>query len=119
MDTEQLKFAAGYAIDNISDVRIRRQDMEIERTDNSPMVVGIQFNCPDGRRKEVIRGWAMGVLGALERADLELDTTTLLVVSLEACGGQATYRTAEEVPLVDVPCPCGDPNHWLVKWVTD
>ena len=120
MDTERLLFLAGFAIGRINDVRIRRQDMEIERTDNPPMVVAIYFNCPDGQRKEFIQTWAKGVLEALEKArellGLNMDTTILLELSLKACGGQATYRTADDVPLVDVPCPCGDINHWLVKW---
>ena len=32
------------------------------------------------------------------------------------CGGHALYHTAMDVPLVDVPCQCGDPDHWLIKW---
>ena len=115
MDTERLKFLAGYAIDNISEVRIRRQDMEILGIDNPPMVVGIQFNCPNGQRKEFIQRWAEDAREDMTRFDLDLDPI-LLTVSL-GCG-EATYRTADDVPLIDVPCPCGDPNHWLVKWST-
>lgn len=32
------------------------------------------------------------------------------------CGETITYETPDDVSLVDVPCPCGDPNHWLVRW---
>lgn len=85
---------------------------------NPPMVVGIYFSCPDRQRKEFIQEWAQEM--EVWAAGLDEETnSTLLVVSLEACGGQATYRTADDVPLVDVPCPCGDPNHWLVKWRAD
>ena len=26
-----------------------------------------------------------------------------------------SYKTRKDVPTVDVPCPCGNPNHWLIK----
>ena len=32
------------------------------------------------------------------------------------CGEKLWYPTAESVPVKDVPCPCGDPNHWLIKY---
>jgi len=32
------------------------------------------------------------------------------------CGETVVYETPDDVPLIDVPCPCGDPDHWLVKW---
>lgn len=32
------------------------------------------------------------------------------------CGESITCETLEDVPLEDTPCPCGDPNHWLVRW---
>ena len=33
------------------------------------------------------------------------------------CGEVATYETLEDIPLVDTPCPCGDPDHWSVRWM--
>lgn len=94
--------------------------MEREKYDtvgigDSPMIIGISFSCPDGQRKEFIQGWAQEMEAWIAALDEEKNST-LLVVSLEPCGGQATYRTADDVPLVDVPCPCGDPNHWLIRW---
>jgi len=31
------------------------------------------------------------------------------------CGEHFVAWSAKDVPLTDVPCPCGDPSHWLVK----
>ena len=34
------------------------------------------------------------------------------------CGQKLVFKSVEEItklPIKDVPCPCGDPNHWLVK----
>ncbi len=85
--------------------------------DTTLTVTGILFNCPDGQRKEFIQEWAKDVEVEDELLDLEgFDSSILLVVSLGNCGGEGIYRTADDIPLVDVPCPCGDPNHWLIKW---
>lgn len=44
----------------------------------------------------------------------------MLKVELKDCGGVAVFATEEEIPYEDVPCPCGNPNHWLIKYeVTD
>jgi hypothetical protein len=31
------------------------------------------------------------------------------------CGAELNYDSAADVPLVDMPCPCGDASHWLIK----
>lgn len=31
-------------------------------------------------------------------------------------GGFVDYRTEEDVPTHSVPCPCGNPKHWLIKY---
>ena len=114
MDTERLNFAAGFAIDCISDVRIRRQDAD----DNPPMVVAVSFSCPDESREEIVQAYADEILERARAKGMNIGHPNfiLLGVTMELCGGQITYRTADDIPLVDVPCPCGDPNHWLVKW---
>lgn len=32
------------------------------------------------------------------------------------CDTRITYRTFNEIPKEDVPCPCGNPKHWIVKY---
>jgi len=32
------------------------------------------------------------------------------------CGVIVKYKSIEEIPDEDISCPCGDPNHWLVKY---
>lgn len=32
------------------------------------------------------------------------------------CGETVEYQTADDVPVVDTPCPCGNPNHWLIQF---
>ncbi len=32
------------------------------------------------------------------------------------CGFLGKYQSLDEVPLEDVPCPCGNPQHWFVRY---
>lgn len=40
----------------------------------------------------------------------------VLVIDLDPCGGQAVYQTWDDIPDHDVPCPCGDRTHWLIRY---
>ncbi len=33
------------------------------------------------------------------------------------CGNRAIWRKWDEIPKHNTPCPCGDPRHWLIKYV--
>lgn len=37
-----------------------------------------------------------------------------LVISMP-CEESVTYKTLDDIPEVDTPCPCGNPNHWFIK----
>ena len=39
-----------------------------------------------------------------------------LRVELAECGSGITYSTEVDVPEESVPCPCGNPTHWLIKY---
>lgn len=32
------------------------------------------------------------------------------------CGAVVEYWSEEEVPATSVPCPCGDPSHWMIRY---
>lgn len=32
------------------------------------------------------------------------------------CGKVVQYQTFADIPSEDVPCPCGDPKHWVVRY---
>jgi len=32
------------------------------------------------------------------------------------CGQHLKYRTPDDIPDHDVPCPCGDPTHWMIRY---
>jgi hypothetical protein len=31
------------------------------------------------------------------------------------CGSEMVIQNRAEFPIDDVPCPCGNPNHWMIK----
>jgi hypothetical protein len=32
------------------------------------------------------------------------------------CGHKMNIKSPADFPMIDVPCPCGDPSHYMVKW---
>jgi hypothetical protein len=38
-----------------------------------------------------------------------------LTIKMQPCGEVITYPTLDDVPETDVPCTCGNPNHWFIK----
>jgi len=39
-----------------------------------------------------------------------------LVLGIRSCQSEVEYQTPDDVPVEDMPCPCGNPRHWLIKW---
>ena len=70
-------------------------------------LVALSFHCGDKSRKEIVHECFDSVPVDNEHPLLEISWP---------CGGHAIYHTAGDVPLVDVPCQCGNPDHWLIKW---
>lgn len=33
-----------------------------------------------------------------------------------SCGSGVSYKTWDDIPNKSVPCPCGNPTHWLIKY---
>ncbi len=38
-----------------------------------------------------------------------------LTISLP-CGGEKDFGVPENIPFEDLPCPCGRPDHWLIRY---
>jgi len=51
-----------------------------------------------------------------ERKGLHLENGCYPVTVEMPCGVKRVYDDLSFVPLVDTPCPCGNPDHWLVRW---
>ena len=82
-------------------------------------ITALQFVLRGCARAEAVRNFADGILESSKAQGLDVDSPnyTLLSVGLTDHGeNHVSYRTADDIPLVDVPCPCGDPNHWLIRY---
>ena len=56
---------------------------------------------------QALRDW----LASIQRP---VSDTPLLRINT-FCGETVVYQTADDVPLADTPCPCGNPDHWLIQ----
>ena len=63
--------------------------------------IGIAFDAPRGvNRRQFIKKTISG--------------DTISVTS--PCKTTVVWKSSAKLPTIDMPCPCGNPNHWLVKW---
>ncbi len=76
---------------------------------NGTQNIGILFSNPDGLARETLR--------LLCDEEIRKQHPASPVLSMELpCGEKVEYQEVEDIPFHDVPCPCGDPNHWFVKY---
>lgn len=40
---------------------------------------------------------------------------SVLLIELD-CGNSVNYKTFDDIPNEDVPCPCGSPKHWFIQY---
>lgn len=60
--------------------------------------------------------WQKWVAWTTQRSiDVNSPKVNFIYITLP-CGQEATYHTRADVPAEDVPCPCGNPKHWLLKY---
>ncbi len=41
----------------------------------------------------------------------------ILEIKLEPCGTEAKYKTFDDIPNESVICSCGNPNHYLIRYI--
>ncbi len=57
------------------------------------------------------------VMAAAFRQGSQLDEHGNLPFTINMpCGHSITYPDIDDIPMVDVPCPCGNPTHFFVKY---
>ena len=85
-----------------------------------PTVTGVLIDCAGADPAQVVQAWINGIneTSAAAGLDTSADNYTLLVINMP-CGVTVRYKSAECVPSHSVPCPCGDPNHWLIQVKSD
>lgn len=75
------------------------------------LVFGMPKHCD---RFEVIRDHLLPAVA--EYHGIELRAIWPLRLSIISCGMSITFGGIDEIPLTNVPCPCGDTLHWLLYW---
>lgn len=61
-----------------------------------------------------LEGYARNA-AAREGRDMDRDNLFLIGIVMP-CGARFLFRRAEDIPREDVPCPCGDPLHTIVRY---
>jgi len=51
-----------------------------------------------------------------QRTHGSLYSIPLLTVNPPCCDTVRKWNTFQDIPAISVPCPCGNPNHWLIKY---
>lgn len=41
---------------------------------------------------------------------------TPFIKIMAPCGEKYVFDLPDDVPLEDIPCRCGNPNHWVMRW---
>ena len=57
------------------------------------------------------------LLSKLKESGVDIDSAFHFCTITMPCGNVVSYKTFEDIPRQDTPCPCGDPKHWLVRYV--
>lgn len=65
--------------------------------------------------KGLQKGGSIVWIGIQYSHNADISNLGILVVKCPTTGASATYDN-DTLPTHDVPCPCGNPNHWFVKY---
>ena len=89
-------------------------EINCKEVDQSPYS-GMQITCPLEKRIETVlhamrEGWRIA-----EEKCYPTDGIPILSIT-EPCGNSVEYAEIEDIPLVDVPCTCGNPGHYFIKY---
>ena len=80
-------------------------------------IIAMGLNCPiTGRMALLQQLHATAEKKRLAYEGLPAGEYYAITGHIQACGKDFKYRSWLDVPLVDTPCPCGDPTHWIARW---
>ena len=65
--------------------------------------------------KQVLVDYIKGFVKMAGKKPSKLDV--VLSVAIQPCGSTVSYKTYDDIPETDVPCPCGNPKHWLIRYL--
>jgi len=81
-------------------------------------VVGLCFTKTKGVSLELARKeWELAIRVEFLRQGLTDDQLEPFVTIEFECGGKVVYQKFDDIPIKNVPCSCGNPKHWFVKYM--
>lgn len=82
-------------------------------------VIGLRFSKVEGVSFEVARkGWEHAIRAEMMRrgmTDEQWENEPFVTIEF-SCGGKVVYQRFDDIPCENVPCSCGNPKHWFVKY---
>jgi hypothetical protein len=81
--------------------------------------VGVQFSLDEGaNRRSFLHGYETGLQTAFfcDRTSKTVKPWVFMSIGNHEEEHRVKYASYKDVPIVDVPCGCGDPNCWLIQW---
>ncbi len=66
--------------------------------------------------KQVLVDYIKGFVKMARATGTETPRPDVVLAIDLGCGHSATYKTYDDIPETDVPCSCGNPKHWLIRY---
>jgi hypothetical protein len=92
-------------------------DIEVPRGETpDAQVVGLHLaRSEDIPIEQAKKTWKESILEHWRKQGVEFDPNAPFMSITMPCGERVEYQTFEDIPDEDVPCTCGNPNHWFVR----
>lgn len=81
-------------------------------------IVGLQLQRPhEVPIEQAKKEWKKAILDEMKRQGKKMSPSAPFITITMPCGQEIKYKTWEDIPDEDVPCPCGDKKHFFVRHV--
>lgn len=93
--------------------------MELKATTTEGTYTGVLFQIwrAKGIPFDTIRDlWRKSILEEARRQGIDTESGLPFITITMPCGTEVIYQSFEDIPNEDVPCPCGNPNHWVIQY---
>ena len=97
---------------------VPRPIITVMASERSEGFAGLQITYRDRVEVDALLRALEGQARAAARADgipFERDNVFMLGIVMP-CGSRFLFRDATSVPHTDIECPCGNPQHWVIRY---
>lgn len=91
------------------------EDLVIRPEERGAKCIGLYLSrTPETPEDEAKREWKQAILESVKKRGEEMVPGAPFMTITMPCGNMIQYQNFEDIPDEDVPCSCGDENHWFV-----